>query len=217
MGAVSKRQKEIREKERKQLTGIEGKKLYLEALQLILRHQLLWLVREKGHREELETVVHDLWDLRVRAFGSIAPEENTGDGNLEVFSSQPVTDDSGDDDAQLFPTKSLTWDPDRGPDWPMPRMVETLALCYLGCLLLRIPTRIGQFSKWANGGHLPYRRIVRIPIILPWVQSSSGADTAWCSTMSCRRRCKTVCPRRIRGYSRSLLTHRWTRVNFMVL
>ena len=37
---------------------------------MALRSQTLWLVNEQGHREELETVIRDLWDLRIRGFDS---------------------------------------------------------------------------------------------------------------------------------------------------
>ncbi|XWW95075.1 hypothetical protein V2A60_003026 [Cordyceps javanica] len=93
MGTVSKKQKASREKEKRQLTGEAGKMLYLEALQLLLRKQLLWLIKEKGHMEELETVVRDLWDLRIR--GATALGQGTASGAasenvLEIFSSQPT-------------------------------------------------------------------------------------------------------------------------------
>ena len=160
LGAVAKREKEIREKEKRQLTGLEGKSLFLEALQLVLRSELMWLIREKGHKEELETVVRDLWDLRIRGFSSLVPEENTGEGELEVFSSQPLSDGTA---GEVRPKgRLLSWNPDQISSWPMPRMVETLSLCYLGCLLLRIPTRIGEFVRWANSGNIPYQRVVRL-------------------------------------------------------
>lgn len=158
-GAIARKEKEIKEKEQRQLTGLEGKSLYLEALQLILRHQLRWLIREKGHSIEIETVVRDLWDLRVRAFSSLVPPDNPAEEILEVFNSLPQL--SNTDDGHDSNTNSLNWDPGKGSDWPMPRLMDTLSLCYLGCLLLRCPTRIGEFLSWANGGNMPYTRVVR--------------------------------------------------------
>lgn len=158
-GAIARKAREARESEKRTLSGLAGKSLYLEAIQLILRRQLLWLVREKGVREEIETVARDLWDLRIRGFGSILPDESSEGGELETFSSQPSSGSSEDEKKPVFSRRS--WDPDRGSDWPIPRMVDTLALCYLACLLLRIPLRIGQFFEWANQGKLPYRNTVR--------------------------------------------------------
>lgn len=159
MGAIARRDKEIRTTEKRTLTGLPGKSLYLEALQLILRTQLLWLINTKGFRPELETVVRDLWDLRIRGFGSLVPEEHTKEAELEVFSSQPLSE-NGDEKKGAFGRRS--WDPERGSDWPMPRFVDTLGLCYLGCLLLKTPVRIGEISGWANGGTIPYKRAVRL-------------------------------------------------------
>lgn len=153
-----KKQKERREGEKRTLSGLAGRSLYIEAIQLILRSQLLWLTQQKGFREELETVVRDLWDLRIRAFGSIIPNEQPAEEELEIFSSQPTPSESDGEMKAAFGRRS--WDPDRGSDWPMPRMIDTIALCYLGCLLLRIPIRIGQIFTWVDQGQIPYRSAV---------------------------------------------------------
>ncbi|EXK44252.1 hypothetical protein FOXG_18763 [Fusarium oxysporum f. sp. lycopersici 4287] len=159
LGKKTKKDKEVKEKELRHLTGQAGKNLFLECLQLVLRQQLLWLVQSKGHREELETVVRDLWDLRIRGSGALLAEEETqqtGDG-LAIFSSQP-TDTENDDTPKKQGARARSWNPEDNPDWPVPRMIETLALCYLGCLLLRIPTMIGELCVWANSGRIPYKR-----------------------------------------------------------
>lgn len=164
LGTVARREKDVREREHRHLTGQAGKDLYLECLQLILRNQLSWLITQKGHREELETVVRDLWDLRTRGSSSHSPEDtandNTSAGGLQMFSSQPTDKEEGAKHG-MSKSRSQTWEPEQGPNWPMPRMLDTLVLCYLGCLLLKIPTRVGELGQWANAGHLPYRRVVR--------------------------------------------------------
>lgn len=161
MGTVSKKQKAVREKEKRQLTGEAAKLLYLEALQLLLRKQIIWLIKEKGHREELETVVRDLWDLRIRgatALGQGTTAVADSEDVLEIFSSQPTVVEP----TQLWASRSKAqdWSAGRGLSWPMPSMGDTLALCYLGCYLLRIPTRLGEIIKWANDFHFPYRHAV---------------------------------------------------------
>ncbi|KAI1028419.1 hypothetical protein LB503_002314 [Fusarium chuoi] len=159
LGKKTKKDKEVKDKELRHLTGQAGKNLFLECLQLVLRQQLLWLVQSKGHREELETVVRDLWDLRIRGSGAFLAEEETqqtGDG-LAIFSSQP-TDIEKDGTPKTQGTRARSWNPEDNPDWPVPRMIETLALCYLGCLLLRIPTTIGELCAWANSRRMPYKR-----------------------------------------------------------
>ncbi|KAK2678120.1 Ubiquitin domain [Fusarium oxysporum f. sp. vasinfectum] len=159
LGKKTKKDKEVKEKELRHLTGQAGKNLFLECLQLVLRQQLLWLVQSKGHREELETVVRDLWDLRIRGSGALLAEEETqqtGDG-LAIFSSQP-TGTENDDTPKKQGARARSWNPEDNPDWPVPKMIETLALCYLGCLLLRVPTTIGELCVWANSGRIPYKR-----------------------------------------------------------
>ncbi|WAO95084.1 Polymerase i core factor subunit [Fusarium falciforme] len=156
MGSVARREKETKEKELRHLTGQAGKNLFLESLQLILRNQLLWLIKEKGHREELETVVRDLWDLRTRGSSSLVIDDAPA-ADLEMFSSHPTSNEKSDPSTKSA-SRAQSWDPERGPDWPMPRMLDTLALCYLGCLLLRIPTGIGELCLWVNNGHMPYKR-----------------------------------------------------------
>ncbi|QPC76438.1 hypothetical protein HYE68_007190 [Fusarium pseudograminearum] len=164
LGRVARKEKEVKEKELRHLTGQAGRNLFLESLQLILRNQLLWLIKSKGHREELETVVRDLWDLRTRGGGALPVEEETQqeaeqDEGLAMFSSQPAVDDKSKDDTfKKQRTRARSWNPEENPDWPMPRMIDTLALCYLGCLLLRIPTAIGELCLWANAGRIPYKR-----------------------------------------------------------
>lgn len=157
LGAVAKREKEVKERELRHLTGQAGKNLYLECLQLILRNQVLWLVSSKGHKDELETVVRDLWDLRTRGSSNLVAEDAPQEDSLEMFSSQPATEElvKGVDNSK---TRAQSWDSGRGSDWPMPRMIETLALCYLGCLLLRVPTSVGELCTWVNSGHMPCKR-----------------------------------------------------------
>lgn len=168
MGSVARREKETKEKELRHLTGQAGKNLFLESLQLILRNQLLWLIKEKGHREELETVVRDLWDLRTRGSGSLVIDD-APTADLEMFSSQPTGDEKNATSTKSA-SRAQSWDPERGPDWPMPRMLDTLALCYLGCLLLRIPTGIGELCLWVNNGHMPYKRAVSDEVCDTWIK-----------------------------------------------
>ncbi|KAL6881640.1 hypothetical protein HDV57DRAFT_496918 [Trichoderma longibrachiatum] len=159
MGAVSRREKapRARGKRAPMLTGRAGRDLYLEALQLVIRSQVAWLVNEKGHREELETVVRDLWDLRIRGSNAGLAEDAQGDDeDLAIFSSEPSQYPSS---AERHPAaRKQSWDPELGLRWPLPRVPDTLAICYLGCILLRIPTHLGDVVRWANNGSIPYKK-----------------------------------------------------------
>lgn len=160
MGSVSRQRKEKHEKEKRHLRGLKGKSLYLEALQLVLRHQLQWLVKEKGHLPELETVVRDLWATRVAGFPEDA-EDDFGDQGSQIFSSSGFSSGGEEDEEQIKRAPhAKSWDPESSSQWPAPSMVDTLALCYLGSLLLRLPTTISDFHHWANSGNIPYRAVV---------------------------------------------------------
>ncbi|KAK5998204.1 Ubiquitin [Cladobotryum mycophilum] len=182
LGAVSRREKKTREKLNRApvLSGQAGRDLYLEALQLIIRSQVQWLINVKGHRDELETVVRDLWDLRIRGSNSI-PEDNLGgEDNLVFFSSASLTEDAEAKKTWPQQSRRQNWDPDLGIRWPSPRVPDTLVLCYLACVLLRIPTRLGQLLRWANDGNYldlppemrdrmpaPYVRTLKLPFRSP--------------------------------------------------
>ncbi|KOS21447.1 RNA polymerase I-specific transcription initiation factor rrn7 [Escovopsis weberi] len=168
-GTVSRRQKESKERlsDTPKLSGQAGRDLYLEAVQLIIRSQVQWLVNAKGHREELETVVRDLWDLRIRGSNSI-PENHPEADELVFFSSAPSSPPP-DENQKTLPQQSRwqDWDPSLGVRWPAPRISETLSLCYLGCVVLRIPTRLGEILRWANDGNFPYKRAAKMQTRLP--------------------------------------------------
>ncbi|KAG6041670.1 hypothetical protein E4U41_002944 [Claviceps citrina] len=158
IGPVARRKREVRDVEKRQLAGQEGKTLYLEAVQLLLRKQVEFLVRKKGHKVELETVVRDLWDLRIRGYGASFQDNDLSESEPETFSSQPVAAGSGVNLSWNSASRAQSWDPERGIDWPLPRLPETIALCYLGCLLLKIPTRLADLQNWVLYEAMPYTR-----------------------------------------------------------
>lgn len=156
---MSRREKAPRDQRRRApLTGQAGRDLFLESLQLIIRSQLTWLINEKGHREELETVVRDLWDLRIRGSNSGLGDDTHEEEELEIFSSEPPQDSALANWQRQ--SRKQSWDPELGSRWPLPRVPDTLAICYLGCVLLRIPTHLGEITRWANNGSLLYKKCV---------------------------------------------------------
>lgn len=160
MGSVARREKQQKEREKRQLSGHEGKALYLEALQLLLRRQTMFLVREKGYQNEVEIVVRDLWDLRLRGYTPLTTESAATDIPLELFSSQPNTSEDEEETPHKPWSRARYWNSQTGTSWPLPKAPETLALCYLGCLLLQIPTRLRDLQMWALNGGLPYLKAV---------------------------------------------------------
>ncbi|KAF4773467.1 forms a complex with the other RRN protein RRN6 and RRN11 [Colletotrichum scovillei] len=158
-GRVARKEKETKERIRRVLTGQQARDLYLECLQLILREQVIWLVAAKEHKPELETIVRDLWDLRISGAATAVQDDSASEGEPSLFSSQ--LDLAQDEEHQSRNRRAQRWTGENGSEWPAPRMIDTLGLCFLGCMLLRIPTRIGDLCKWARGGSIPYKEAYR--------------------------------------------------------
>ncbi|TKW58764.1 Ubiquitin-60S ribosomal protein L40 [Colletotrichum tanaceti] len=162
-GRVSRKEKQIKEHVKRVLTGQQARDLYLECLQLVLRQQVLWLVTEKGHKTELETVVRDLWDLRICGAATVAHDDSASEGEPSLFSSQ--LDLAQDEQPHVSTKRAQSWAVESNNEWPAPRVMDTLGLCFLGCVLLRIPTRIGDLARWARYWRLPREMRDRLP---PW-------------------------------------------------
>ncbi|KXH53792.1 forms a complex with the other RRN protein RRN6 and RRN11 [Colletotrichum salicis] len=158
-GRVARKEKQAKERIRRVLTGQQARDLYLECLQLILREQVNWLVAAKGHKPELETVVRDLWDLRISGAATIVQDDSASEGEPTLFSSQ--LDLAQDEQHRSRNRRAQSWTGENSSEWPAPRMIDTLGLCFLGCMLLRIPTRVGDLCKWARGGSIPYKEAYR--------------------------------------------------------
>jgi RNA polymerase I-specific transcription initiation factor RRN7 len=164
------------------LSGIQAKELYLECLQLLLRKQVYKLVSSRGFPAELETIVRDLWDLRIRGFNAVSSSRDRGmaqdDGNaqreesasspregidrLAMYNTQTVDDTDGAIRGKgKSGIKIQDWICERSDDWKPPKVIETLAICWLGCVILRLPTRIGDILRMANAKLVPYISAVR--------------------------------------------------------
>lgn len=42
----------------------------------------------------------------------------------------------------------------------MPKLIETLGLCYLGCVLKRLPISLGELLRWAENEEVTFLRVV---------------------------------------------------------
>ncbi|KAK0714626.1 hypothetical protein B0H67DRAFT_578623 [Lasiosphaeris hirsuta] len=173
-GKTARKEKAVREKERKQLSGSEAKELYLECLQLILRKQVAWLIARQDVHPELELVCRNLWDLRIRGFVGLTPAKTKGkgkagvgmpprsqsgpDAGLVMFSSQAAAQILPEDDAKTRALKKRRWKTKtwQGEYWSLPGPMDILALVYLGCLLRQEPLMIGDIYRWAKTNQIPY-------------------------------------------------------------
>ncbi|KAI2781132.1 hypothetical protein F4815DRAFT_492891 [Daldinia loculata] len=168
-GKVSRKKKEPKKKIAVKLAGDEGRELYLEVLQLILLRQVWWLVREKGFPEDFEEIVRALWALRVRNLplmesgggtrrrkGDVSEESDGYASSAPLFSSQSEGTGAESSAFDLSDATTATWAPNAGRRWKLPKLVDTLALCYLGCLVRRLPATTADLCGWAQKGELDF-------------------------------------------------------------
>ena len=161
-GKKSRKQREEKDPAKSILRGNEAKELYLQCYQLILWKQCHWLIAVKGLPKELEVVVRDLWGLRLGFFHKPLEEKSgysSGNGTM-MFSSTSEgedTDGSGFKSASSRRSRKSTKDEGVGK---LPKLMETMALVYLGMLLMRLPVSLGEISKWITRDEIPYNRAV---------------------------------------------------------
>jgi RNA polymerase I-specific transcription initiation factor RRN7 len=74
------------------------------------------------------------------------------DRGPELFSSQPAT--TLDEPEGTFKLGG------RAAQWP--RLIDTIGLCYLGCLLMRLPVTIGEFHRMLMREDIPFIRVLRL-------------------------------------------------------
>lgn len=74
-----------------------------------------------------------------------------------MFSSTSEGENSDTDGKSLATRRSGRFD-----DGGLPKLVETLALCYLGVVLMRLPVSLAQIYRWAIKEELIYTRAVSL-------------------------------------------------------
>ncbi|KAJ5929098.1 RNA polymerase I-specific transcription initiation factor Rrn7 [Penicillium verhagenii] len=158
LGKINRVKKEREEKSRRTARGRKAQTLFLQAYQLILWKQCHALIHDHGFPEQLEGVVRDLWAYRLRAY-TLRINESTEDEDIEtepeLFSSQPTQKSQKEDDDkvgfQIRPVYHI---------WP--RMPETVALCYLGAILMRLPICVYDLHRLVVRQDIPYLRVLRV-------------------------------------------------------
>ncbi|TGO72654.1 hypothetical protein BELL_0431g00080 [Botrytis elliptica] len=159
-GKKSRKRREEKEQVEKVFGGRDATQLYLQCYQLILWKQTHWLVTVKGFPKELETIVRDLWELRLRVL------QGSGDERSEYgteFGSTTEGDETDTDGTGYRSTASTVMSRKRASRTKkhLPRLIETLGFCYLGILLLRLPTSLGEIYKWATRDEIIYTRAIK--------------------------------------------------------
>lgn len=122
-------------------------------------------------------MARDLWDLRVRGFGGLRGARDRGggskkgkgketrsepssEGEMMMFSSQGESEAYSDVTATTNATRSSrgsrikNWSVSEGQKWAMPNLMDTLALGYVACFVMRWPVGVGELLRAARGGGL---------------------------------------------------------------
>ncbi|KAJ6144353.1 hypothetical protein N7470_008248 [Penicillium chermesinum] len=151
-GKTHRVRRESEERSRKTVRGREAVALFLQIYQFILWKQCHALIHEQGFPDQIEGVVRDLWALRVRMYSSrihqIEDHESNDTDGPELFSSQA---ESSDETGVKVGGKYLEW----------PRMLDTVALCYLAAILMRLPVCVNDFYRLIVRQEIPYIRALR--------------------------------------------------------
>jgi RNA polymerase I-specific transcription initiation factor RRN7 len=161
-GKVTRRKREEKEKVQKTAKGKEARVLFVCCWQLVLWKQVHWLIKQRGCPEELEVVVRDLWAVRLRDVKGVGGDDGReGDSEWELgFSSQTEwetgTETEGRESGTEMERRRRKAEMDRG----MPKLIDSLSLCYLGILLMRLPIGLGELHRWAVQEEILYFRAV---------------------------------------------------------
>ncbi|KAJ5170308.1 uncharacterized protein N7500_003091 [Penicillium coprophilum] len=153
LGKTHRLKRETKEKASKTLRGRPAYTLFLQIYQLILWKQCDVLVHEHGFPEELEVIVRDLWALRLQDFETRiteATEDDDDDTEAELFSSQPGERDESSGVGFKPNSRYLEW----------PRLIDTVALCYLAAFLMRLPVCVVDFHDMIMRQKIPYARVL---------------------------------------------------------
>ena len=136
--------------------GASAKELFLQAFQFILWKQCYTFIHTIGLPAELENVVKNLWALRLQLLKSLVDATLTEE---TVFSSQLPASESGQENDNTTHRRVV--------EKAMPSLTDSLGLCYLGMILLRLPVSTGDLHRWATREDVPFIRAIRfVPAII---------------------------------------------------
>ena len=143
-------------------SGIRALEHYLLCFQLVLRKQVTWLVNVVNLPADLETLVKDLWVLRLHKLQSRVTTVDSGtdtEGKSQLFSSQSEGESSHTTASRRIRKGHVT---DGAPN-----LLEAVALCYVGLLLMREPVTVAALHGWASDGSLLYFRAAKeVPLAM---------------------------------------------------
>ncbi|KEQ97929.1 hypothetical protein AUEXF2481DRAFT_37494 [Aureobasidium subglaciale EXF-2481] len=154
-GKKARRERDVEENVETALTGKRAFEHYLLCFQLVLWKQVHWLIHIKQLPDELENVVRDIWALRLQSLQSRVSYESESEAeqSSQLYSSQSEAERTDDASSNRKARKSK--------NDAVPKLVDALSMCYIGCLLLRLPVTVSDVYTWAASGELIYYRAVK--------------------------------------------------------
>ncbi|KAI5293754.1 Pol I core factor CF [Ascosphaera acerosa] len=170
LGRVIKKQRAPSERSSRTYSGSDAYQLFLEAYQVILWKQGHALVHEKGLPAELETIVKGLWALRLQMLTRHEDQylsESTASHSFSSRSHSQSRSRAGTETGTRGSTRTttaLTAEEDAYHARKVaasPKLIDSLALWYLGCVLLRLPVSAGYLLRWALRDQVPLLRALR--------------------------------------------------------
>lgn len=176
MGAAAKKSKRSGDEDAvrppKYLQGREATSLFLQCYQLLLRKQTWWLIREKNFPPELETIVKDLWALKLQMLKPLLQERDESSRSFSSQSSsraasrassrssQPSSaSEMSDHEFEAESDGSMHFSQSRANRRARrPRFIDSLGILYLAALLLHLPLSVGDVYAWIMAPGYPFLR-----------------------------------------------------------
>lgn len=108
--------------------------------------------------------MRDLWDLRTRGVRmtveGTSGMSSAGGSQVDTSASEDEAESTAEDtDDSVRTDVSSTRKTDIIKS-KLPTLMEMLGLCYLGIILLRLPTSLGELYKWVIRDEIIYTRAV---------------------------------------------------------
>ena len=150
---VTKQKREVVEKTSKILDGVKGLYLYLSAYQLILQYLCRALIDDKGLPAAMESLVKDLWELRMVLVREQYLAKNYGhddgeDSDTTMYSSQTETEYTQTENEETTDASGTEGRPVQiRKERDFPHIVDMLGLCYFSCMILRVPLSVGTLFR----------------------------------------------------------------------
>ncbi|KIW63244.1 hypothetical protein, variant [Phialophora macrospora] len=152
------------------LRGAKAFQLFLQSWQFILWKQCHALVHQKGLPAELWSVVRDLWTLWLSRLGhrlqdhpSTAVDELADTSGNEADTTASSSGNESDTDPDAYTRRQLQQQQKQSSysAHNYPKLIDTIALAYIGIIMLRRPVGQATFLRWILEEDVPYIRAIR--------------------------------------------------------